>query len=177
MASATGTSGLDLTWQVQDGDYRVVLMNADGAAGVQSQLGVGLGLSGMFGLALGLLIGGAVLIVLAIALLVFTRPRLGRPAYQGGYGPPPGPGNGAPAGYGTAAAYPPQSGTLQTGIQQPAGNAPRYAPPTGTPMAPHSPPLGTPIAPPAGYAPPAGDGPAGPLPPVDPTPPVREPLP
>jgi hypothetical protein len=200
VASASGTTGLDLSWQVQDGDYRVVLMNVDGAAGVQSQLGIGLGLSGMFGLALGLLIGGAVLIVLAIALLVFTRPRLAPPAYPGGYPPagngPPRAGAGAApqTGYGPPAGNGPPSGAApQAGYGPPAGNEPSrhgaapagyappagYPPPTPNPLAPHSPPTGFPLPAqspppgnPAGYVPPAG-----PLPPAEPTPPVREPLP
>jgi hypothetical protein len=76
----SGTGSTDLSWPVRDGDYRVVVMNADGAAGVDSQFSVGLGLSGIFALGLGLLIGGVVLIALAIALLVFTRPRRLPPA-------------------------------------------------------------------------------------------------
>lgn len=79
--STTGSAGLD--WPVRDGDYRVVVMNADGTAGVDSQLSVGVGLGGIFALGLGLLIGGVVLIALAIALLVFTRPRRSPPAAPG----------------------------------------------------------------------------------------------
>lgn len=86
VASGTGFSGLDLTWPIEDGDYRVVVMNMDGAAGVESRLSFGLAVGGLFGLALGMLIGGGVLILVAVALLVLTRP--GRtPAPTGGGGP------------------------------------------------------------------------------------------
>jgi hypothetical protein len=74
VASGSGPT-VDLTWPVQDGDYRVVVMNADGAPVVNSQVSLGIGLSGMFGIALGMLIGGVVVILAAVALLVFTRPR------------------------------------------------------------------------------------------------------
>lgn len=95
VASGTGATGLDLSWAVQNGDYRAVLMNADGTAGVQARLSIGVGLDGMFGLSLGLLIGGAVLIAVAVALLVVTRPRRQQlPAYA--YPPPAG--NGPVAG-------------------------------------------------------------------------------
>lgn len=86
VASVDGTGNLAASWPVQDGNFRLVVMNADGAAGMTSQLSIGVGLDGMFGVALGLLIGGAVLILLAIALLVATRPRAPTIAY----GPPPG---------------------------------------------------------------------------------------
>jgi hypothetical protein len=114
--SGTGATGIDLSWPVQDGDYRAVLMNADGAAGVQSQLSVGVGIARMFGLSLSLLIGGAVLILAAIALLVATRPRRQPlPAY----------------------AYPPPAGNGPvTGLEPPTGQAPPAAtvPPDGPAM-------------------------------------------
>lgn len=81
VAASAGTA--DLSWPVRDGDYRVVVMNVDGSAGVDSRLSIGLGLSGVFGVALGTLIFGAVLVFLAIALLVFTRPRRLPPATPG----------------------------------------------------------------------------------------------
>ena len=87
VASDTATAGLDLSWQVQDGDYRMVLMNADGAPGVDSRLSVGVGLGGLYGLSLGMLIGGVVLIGIAVALLVLTRPRRLPPPFANGYVP------------------------------------------------------------------------------------------
>jgi hypothetical protein len=170
VASATGTGGVDLSWAAQDGNYRVVLMNADGAAGVDSQLSVGVGLSGMFGLSLGLLIGGVVLILVAIALLVATRPR----RVQFPTGPPYAPRTG-PAPTGPAPAWPPPAGTAAP-AWPPAPTGPAAGEPAGTP----TPPTG--IAVPTGPAPtrtapvePPATG-AAPAPPVGP-PPVAEPTP
>ncbi len=153
VASANSATGIELSWPIQDGNYRMVLMNADGAADVQSQVSIGLGLGSMFGVALGMLIGGVLLIAVAIALLVFTRPRRlpPAPAYPGGYpaaGPPTGTPTGPPAG-------------------PPAGAAPPSAPPTA-PAQPGQAQSGQ--ARPAGAVPYNGD-----TPPVEP-PPVREPL-
>jgi hypothetical protein len=86
VASVDGTGNLALSWPMQDGNFRLVVMNSDGTAGMTSQLSIGVGLDGMFGVALGLLIGGVVLILVAIVLLVATRPRAPTIAY----GPPPG---------------------------------------------------------------------------------------
>jgi len=125
VASANSPTGVELSWPIQDGNFRMVLMNADGAAGVQSQLSVGLGLGSMFGVALGMLIGGVVLIGLAVALLVFTRPRR-LPAAPGDPGGGPADGNGTLSG----AAAPAQSG-----LAPPAGSVPvdRSTPPAAPP--------------------------------------------
>lgn len=123
VASATGTDGFELSWPVRDGNYRMVLMNADGAAGVNSRLSVGVGLGGMFGLSLGLLIGGAVLILLAVALLVATRPRPPAAAASGyPYAPPVG--------------APQPAGNMAYGVPAPSG-----APPGQTPPAEPTPPV------------------------------------
>ncbi|WP_432844886.1 hypothetical protein ACQPXB_27170 [Amycolatopsis sp. CA-161197] len=65
----------DVTWQITDGDYRAVVMNADGTPGVDSRLAVDLNLPGLFGYALGFLIGGLVLVAAAIVALALGRPR------------------------------------------------------------------------------------------------------
>jgi hypothetical protein len=99
VASVTGPTGLYLSWPIQDGDYRAVVMNADGTAGVQSRLSIGVGLDGMFGLSLGLLIGGAVLLLAAVVLIVVvTRRRPRSPQAPGGYASPPPAGNGSATG-------------------------------------------------------------------------------
>lgn len=68
-ASAAGTGEQSFRWDVDDGDWRLVLMNADGSRGVDADLEVGarigwLGWVGLVVLAggLGLLGGGAALI-------------------------------------------------------------------------------------------------------------------
>jgi len=67
-----------LTWTVKDGSYRVVVMNTDAAAPVAFAAGLDLTIPHLFAIGTGLLIGGIVLIVIAIALIVLgarTRPQ------------------------------------------------------------------------------------------------------
>jgi hypothetical protein len=75
IVSATAHGVTDLTWTIRDGDYRVVLMNADGAPGVDTQLGLGIGLPRMFGIAMTLVIGGLVLVVAGLVALALRRSR------------------------------------------------------------------------------------------------------
>jgi hypothetical protein len=77
VAQASGTHP-SLTWTVKDGSYRVVVMNTDAAAPVAFAAGLDLTVPHLFAIGLGLLIGGIVLIVIAIALIVLgarTRPQ------------------------------------------------------------------------------------------------------
>jgi hypothetical protein len=75
VASATAHGVTDLTWTIRDGDYRVVLMNADAAPGINTQLGLGIGLPRMFGIAMTLFAGGLVLILAGVLALALGRPR------------------------------------------------------------------------------------------------------
>jgi hypothetical protein len=59
-----------LTWTVTSGSYRVVAMNTDGATPVAFAGGLDLTIPHLFGIGIGLLIGGIVLILIAIALIV-----------------------------------------------------------------------------------------------------------
>jgi hypothetical protein len=66
-----------LTWTVTDGSYRVVAMNTDAAAPVAFAGGLDLTIPHSFAIGIGLLIGGIVLIVVAVVLIVLgarTRP-------------------------------------------------------------------------------------------------------
>jgi hypothetical protein len=77
VAQASGTHPT-LTWTVKDGSYRVVVMNTDAAAPVAFAGGLGLTIPHLFAIGLGLLLGGIVLIVIAIVLIVLgarTRPQ------------------------------------------------------------------------------------------------------
>lgn len=70
-ATATGVGTQSFTWEPEDGDWVVVLMNEDGSAGVQAELGIGAELDPLVWIAIGTLIGGLVLLLLgalAIAL-------------------------------------------------------------------------------------------------------------
>jgi hypothetical protein len=77
VARASG-SHPTLTWTVTDGSYRVVAMNTDTAAPVAFTGGLALTIPHLFGIGIGLLIGGIVLILIAVGLIVLgvrARPR------------------------------------------------------------------------------------------------------
>jgi hypothetical protein len=69
VASASGTHPA-LTWTVTSGSYRVVVMNTDAAAPVAFAGGLDLTIPHSFAIGIGLLIGGIVLIAIAIVLIV-----------------------------------------------------------------------------------------------------------
>ena len=70
-ASASGVGTQTLTWKVREGDWSVVLMNADGSRGVAADIDVGAKLSFLLWVAIGLLLGGA--------LVTGGKHRIGRP--------------------------------------------------------------------------------------------------
>lgn len=69
VASRQGTGEQRLTWDVQDGDWSVVVMNADGSANVDADVAAGADLPIVGALATGSLIGGLVLLAGGGALL------------------------------------------------------------------------------------------------------------
>ena len=77
-ASASGVGTQTLTWKVREGDWTVVLMNADGSRGVAADVDLGAKLSFLLWVAIGLLVGGVLVSVGSAALIVLaarTRPR------------------------------------------------------------------------------------------------------
>lgn len=108
----------DLRWEITEGDYRIVVMNADASAGLDAEMRFGVDVPGASGVGLAMLIGGGLLALAGLALLIWgiaarTRPAAGpvaRTAPVGGpapvVGPAPGgpgtdgPGTGAPGGAG-----------------------------------------------------------------------------
>jgi len=77
-ASASGVGTQTLTWKVREGDWTVVLMNADGSRGVAADVDLGAKLSFLLWVAIGLLGGGVLVSVGSAALIVLaarTRPR------------------------------------------------------------------------------------------------------
>jgi hypothetical protein len=75
-AQASGAGRASMNWKVSDGDYRLVLMNADGSRGVDADGSVGLTMSNVSTVAW-FLIGGGLLIVLGgVAGIVLGARRL-----------------------------------------------------------------------------------------------------
>ncbi|SUE14286.1 Uncharacterised protein [Rhodococcus gordoniae] len=97
VASAEGTGTRQLEWDLRDGAWTVVVMNADGSAGVGVDVQAGIHIDLLGPAVLALLILGLVLLVLGVPLVLAGAVGLGR------HGPPP-PGPVSPQEAGTTAA-------------------------------------------------------------------------
>lgn len=73
--SSSGTGNLTLTWKPRPGNWRAVLMNADGSRGVTAQLELGARTSLLWWLGAGLL--GAALLVALVAAALRSRAQAG----------------------------------------------------------------------------------------------------
>jgi hypothetical protein len=107
-ASVEGDGRQELTWDVEDGRWAVVVMNADGSAGVAADVQVGGRLDILGPIAVGLLVGGIVFLAIGVPLLVAGAVGLGsaRPPQPMGPtapGTPPGSPGQAPAAAASAA--------------------------------------------------------------------------
>lgn len=91
VASASGRGARTLQWAPETGRWAVVVMNADGSAGVAVDASAGVRLPWLLGLAIGLLVGGGVVLILGAALLVIGVTGLARhPVPPEPETPPPG---------------------------------------------------------------------------------------
>jgi hypothetical protein len=72
-ASSSGTGTQTLDWPAEEGDWSVVVMNADGSANVDADIGAAARAPFIFRVGLGLLVGGVVVILLAIATAISVR--------------------------------------------------------------------------------------------------------
>ena len=70
--SASGVGTQTVTWKVREGDWSVVLMNADGSRGVVANVDLGAKLSFLLWVAIGSLIGGVLVIGGSTALIVLA---------------------------------------------------------------------------------------------------------
>jgi hypothetical protein len=84
-----------VTWKVREGDWSVVLMNADGSRGVAAEIDLGAKLSLLLWVAIGLLLGGVLVLGGSTALIVLAarapRPPPAPPAEGRGPGSTPAP--------------------------------------------------------------------------------------
>jgi hypothetical protein len=71
-ASAQGAGLQTLTWEVEDGDWSIVVMNADGSPGVQADISAGAKLPYLTEIGWSALGGGAILLLTAATLVVFA---------------------------------------------------------------------------------------------------------
>jgi hypothetical protein len=74
--SVTGSGVQTLEWDPKDGDWRAVLMNADGSRGVEAELRIGAELDSLLWIGIGLLVAGALLAAgAALAITAGVRRR------------------------------------------------------------------------------------------------------
>lgn len=85
-AQTTGTGRRDLTWDVEDGDWSVVVMNADGSPGVAASVEAGAKLPDLATAGWWTLGGGGFLLLVGATLIILSarprrpRDRVGAPA-------------------------------------------------------------------------------------------------
>lgn len=79
LASASGTGVQTLEWEVEDGVFLAVLMNADASQGVDADTRFALRAPWLFGIGVGLAVVGFILLVVGVIMIVFAarRPRGG----------------------------------------------------------------------------------------------------
>lgn len=70
VATGTGTGTQVLTWTPREGDWSVVMLNADGSPSIDSMVSVGALVPVLHGVAVGLCIGGSVAFLLGLALVL-----------------------------------------------------------------------------------------------------------
>ena len=95
-AAASGPGTQVLTWRPSAGNWTIVLMRADGTAGITAVLRAGATLPGLGWIAGGLMIFGIVLLAIGALLVALAVARAQRPPADGAPGqgtPPPGPGS------------------------------------------------------------------------------------
>jgi hypothetical protein len=75
VASASGTGDQQLTWRIRSGDWRVVLMNADGSSGVRADVKVGGTINHVVPAAIGITAGGLLILLFGAGVILAARGR------------------------------------------------------------------------------------------------------
>ena len=138
VAQVSGTGTQSLTWEIQNGSWTAVAMNANGTPALTINAQLGVELPWLTGLGIGFLIAGLVVLVGAAFLIIIPirravrKPPVAAGAWapgaptQGGPMPPPAPG--VPGGYPPAPALPgeplPATRGGSTGAARPAAGVP-----------------------------------------------------
>jgi hypothetical protein len=72
VASASGSGAQELIWDVEEGEWTAVLMNADGSRGILADATVGIRSGALLGIAIGMIIIGALLLAIAVLIIVLA---------------------------------------------------------------------------------------------------------
>ena len=67
-----GTGLQILEWELEMGTYSVILMNDDGSRGVDADVAVGARVPWLFGLGVGLVVGGVAALIIGILMVIFS---------------------------------------------------------------------------------------------------------
>jgi hypothetical protein len=128
-AQASGPGTQTLTWTPSEGNWTLVVMNADGSANVAVKASIGATIPALTGLAWGVLIGGLVLTVIAVLIIVLAVRR--RPAVPSGpaYGYPYAPTSTGPAPAGAPQPWIPPSPVDRTTAADATPDSARTTPP------------------------------------------------
>jgi hypothetical protein len=87
VAKETATGAVALEWDIQDGNWTAVVMNADATAPVSATVSLGARFDILFPIGLGLVIGGVILLGVGILLIVLGARRPPAPPYVQGQMP------------------------------------------------------------------------------------------
>ncbi len=72
VAAADGAGGQELVWDIEEGDWTAVLMNADGSPGILADVTVGIRSGALLGIAITMAVVGAVLLTVAVVIIVLA---------------------------------------------------------------------------------------------------------
>jgi hypothetical protein len=73
VASAEGTGDQTLNWDVRNGNYSLILMNADGSSPIDARVALGVKIPAVLkGIGIGLLTGGIILLIIGGVMIYFS---------------------------------------------------------------------------------------------------------